>query len=66
MFLTALFWFYTLSQFRKINKVEVDGGTEWTEKLQPADLEANAQSKDLTCYTPFYFMFEETLALLTF
>ena len=28
--------------------------TEWTEKLQPAVIEANTQTKKSTSFTPFY------------
>ena len=43
--------------FRKINKMMCSGDTEWTEKLQPAVLAANTQTKLSTGYTPFYLMF---------
>ena len=43
--------------FRKINKMMCSGDKEWTEKLQPAALAANTQSKRSTGYTPFYLMF---------
>ena len=33
------------------------GDKEWTDKLQPAVLAANTQSKRSTGYTPFYLMF---------
>ncbi|KAI6656164.1 hypothetical protein LOD99_1497 [Oopsacas minuta] len=45
------------SQARKINKIQSDGNTEWTEKLQSAVLAANTQTKISTSYTPFYLMF---------
>ena len=44
-------------QFRKIYKMKCDGDTEWTEKLQPAVIAANTQTKKSTSYTPFYLMF---------
>ena len=34
-----------------------NGDKEWTDKLQPAVLAANTQSKRSTGYTPFYLMF---------
>ena len=37
--------------------MKCDGDTEWTEKLQPAVLAANTQTKKSTSYTPFYLMF---------
>ena len=40
-----------------MNKMKCDGDTEWTEKLQPAVLAANIQTKKSTSYTPFYLMF---------
>ena len=43
--------------FRKINKMMCSGDKEWTEKLQPAVLAANTQTKRSTGYTPFYLMF---------
>ena len=43
--------------FRKINKMMRSGDKEWTEKLQPAVLAANTQTKRSTGYTPFYLMF---------
>ena len=43
--------------FRKINKMMCSGDKEWTEKLQPAALAANTQSKRSTGYTPFYLIF---------
>ncbi|KAI6657100.1 hypothetical protein LOD99_15886 [Oopsacas minuta] len=45
------------SQARKINKMQSDGDTEWTKKLQTAVLAANTQTKISTSYTPFYLMF---------
>ena len=42
--------------FRKINMM-CSGDKEWTEKLQPAVLAANTQTKRSTGYTPFYLMF---------
>ncbi|KAI6655698.1 hypothetical protein LOD99_1838 [Oopsacas minuta] len=41
----------------KINKMQSEGDTEWTEKLQTAVLAANTQTKISTSYTPFYLMF---------
>ncbi|KAI6652983.1 hypothetical protein LOD99_4060 [Oopsacas minuta] len=41
----------------KINKMQSDGDTEWTEKLQTAVLAANTQTKISTSYTPFHLMF---------
>ena len=46
--------------------MKCDGDTEWTEKLLPAVLAANTQTKKWTSYTPFYLMFGETLIPLTF
>ena len=43
--------------FRKIYKMMSSGDKEWTEKLQPAALAANTQTKLSTGYTPFYLMF---------
>ena len=43
--------------FMKINKMLCSGDKEWTEKLQPAALAANTQTKRSTGYTPFYLMF---------
>ncbi|KAI6659871.1 hypothetical protein LOD99_14211 [Oopsacas minuta] len=40
-----------------MNKMQSDGDTEWTEKLQTAVLAANTQTKISTSYTPFYLMF---------
>ena len=37
--------------------MKCDGDTEWTEKLQPAVIAANTQTKKSTSYTPFYLMF---------
>ena len=37
--------------------MKCDGDTEWTDKLQPAVLAANIQTKKSTSYTPFYLMF---------
>ena len=37
--------------------MKCDGDTEWTDKLQPAVLAANTQTKKSTSYTPFYLMF---------
>ena len=37
--------------------MKCDGDTEWTEKLQPALLAANTQTKKSTSYTPFCLMF---------
>ena len=37
--------------------MKCDGDTEWTEKLQPAVLAANTQTKKSTSYTPCYLMF---------
>ena len=37
--------------------MKCDSDTEWTEKLQPAVLAANTQTKKSTSYTPFYLMF---------
>ena len=57
--------FYTLSQFRKIYKMKCDGDTEWTEKLQPALLAANTQTKKSTSFAPFTSCLGETLTPLT-
>lgn len=46
--------------------MKCDGDTEWTEKLLPAVLAANTQTKKSTSYTPIYLMFGETLIPLTF
>ena len=43
--------------FKKINKMMCSGDKEWTEKLQPAVLAANTQTKRSTGYTPIYLMF---------
>ncbi len=49
-----------------------DGDKEWAEKLQPAVLAANTQTKQSTGYTPFYLMFgrdfdsSKLLNLITF
>ena len=37
--------------------MKCDGDTEWTDKLQPAVLAANTQTKKLTSYISFYLMF---------
>ena len=37
--------------------MKCDGDTEWTEKLQPAVIAANTQTKKSTSYTPFNLMF---------
>ena len=37
--------------------MKCDGDTEWTEKLQPAVIAANTQTKKSTSYTPFYLVF---------
>ena len=46
-----------LLQFKKLNKMKCDCDTEWTDKLQPTALAANAQTKKSTSNTPFYLMF---------
>ena len=37
--------------------MKCDGDTEWTDKLHPAVLAANTQTKKSTSYKPFYLMF---------
>ena len=37
--------------------MKCDGDTEWTEKLQPAVIASNTQTKKSTRYTPFCLKF---------
>ena len=48
-----------LLQFRKINNMKCDGDTKWTDKLQPAVLSVNTQTKKSTSCTPFTLSLEE-------
>ena len=53
----TLYFILYLLQLRKIYKMKCDGDTKWTDKLQPAILASNTQTKKSTNYTPFYLMF---------